>query len=69
MEENPDIKILTDEIILTKEELEKQKDIIKTLQEEKAQLKEDIKNLSKGDNQDKELTFKDFAKIFMEGLN
>ncbi len=48
-------------------EIESLKTDIKTLQEEKAQLKEDIKNLGK--NQDKELTFKDYAKIFMEGLN
>ena len=48
-------------------EIETLKTDIKTLQEEKAQLKEDIKNLNK--TPDKELTFQDYAKIFMEGLN
>jgi predicted nucleic acid-binding Zn-ribbon protein len=48
-------------------EIEALKTDIKTLQEEKAQLKEDIKNLNK--TPEKELTFQDYAKIFMEGLN
>ena len=48
-------------------EIETLKTDIKTLQEEKAQLKEDIKNLNK--NTEKELNFQDYAKIFMEGLN
>lgn len=50
-----------------KKEIETLKQDIQTLQEEKKQLKEDIKNISK--NPEKELTFKDYAKIFMEGLN
>lgn len=48
-------------------QIESLKNDIQTLQEEKKQLKEDIKNLSK--TPEKELTFKDYAKIFMEGLN
>ena len=48
-------------------EMESLKQSIQTLQEEKKQLKEDIKNLNKDDK--KELTFQDYAKIFMEGLN
>lgn len=53
--------------ISNNKEIETLKTDIKTLQEEKAQLKEDIKNLNK--TPDKELTFQDYAKIFMEGLN
>lgn len=53
--------------IKNNKEIETLKTDIKTLQEEKAQLKEDIKNLNK--TPDKELTFQDYAKIFMEGLN
>ena len=53
--------------INNKKEIETLKTDIKTLQEEKAQLKEDIKNLGK--TPEKEFTFQDYAKIFMEGLN
>ena len=53
--------------IKNNKEIETLKTDIKTLQEEKAQLKEDIKNLNK--TPEKELTFQDYAKIFMEGLN
>lgn len=63
-----DVKALIKNMEITNnKEIESLKTDIKTLQEEKAQLKEDIKNLNK--NQDKELTFQDYAKIFMEGLN
>ena len=63
-----DVKAMIKNMELTNnKEIEALKTDIKTLQEEKAQLKEDIKNLNK--NQDKELTFQDYAKIFMEGLN
>lgn len=63
-----DVKALIKNMELTNnKEIEALKTDIKTLQEEKAQLKEDIKNLNK--TPEKELTFQDYAKIFMEGLN
>lgn len=63
-----DVKALIKNMEITNnKEIESLKTDIKTLQEEKAQLKEDIKNLGK--TPEKELTFQDYAKIFMEGLN
>ena len=63
-----DVKAMIKNMELTNsKEIEALKTDIKTLQEEKAQLKEDIKNLGK--TPDKEITFQDYAKIFMEGLN
>ena len=63
-----DVKAMIKNMELTNnKEIEALKTDIKTLQEEKAQLKEDIKNLNK--TPEKELTFQDYAKIFMEGLN
>lgn len=63
-----DVKAMIKNMELTNsKEIEALKTDIKTLQEEKAQLKEDIKNLGK--TPEKELTFQDYAKIFMEGLN
>ena len=63
-----DVKALIKNMEITNnKEIESLKTDIKTLQEEKAQLKEDIKNLNK--TPEKELTFQDYAKIFMEGLN
>lgn len=63
-----DVKAMIKNMELTNnKEIEALKTDIKTLQEEKAQLKEDIKNLNK--TPEKEITFQDYAKIFMEGLN
>lgn len=61
-----ELKKLQDEVKLNKEEMEKAKQMIQTLEEEKKQLKEDIKNIQK--QPEKELGFKELAKIFMEGL-
>ena len=66
---NPEIKEMMEKMKLRDDEIKTLKDDIQRLQDEKKELKEDIRALSKGDNKDKELTFKDYAKLFMEGLN